>query len=85
MWRYSSRVTESFCAISLSRELRPLAGVDMVVTFGNTLHVSGTNATRLQHTLTPYLRRAGFTWTQIEASLEDVFIVLMKAAKDNFE
>ena len=70
---------------ALARELRPLAGVEMVVSFGNTLHVSGTSAALLQHTLAPYLIRVGFNWTRIEAGLEDVFIVLMNSAKDNFQ
>ena len=68
----------------LAEELRGLAGVEQVVAFGNTLHVSGRDATPLHASLRPWMsgeRR----WQQVESGLEDVFIGLMETAKDNFE
>ena len=32
----------------------------------------------------PFMNRAGYRWTKIEAGLEDVFISLMDTARDNF-
>jgi ABC-2 type transport system ATP-binding protein len=69
---------------TLARELRGLPGVEMVVPFGTTLHVSGSNAAALIHTLAAFRDRTGIAWTQIEPGLEDVFIGLMNNAKDNY-
>jgi ABC-2 type transport system ATP-binding protein len=69
---------------TLARELRGLPGVEMVVPFGTTLHVSGSNAAALIHTLAAFRARANTTWTQIEPGLEDVFIGLMNNARDNY-
>jgi ABC-2 type transport system ATP-binding protein len=68
----------------LARELRGLPGVEMVVPFGTTLHVSGSNATALANTLAAFRNRTNIAWTQIEPGLEDVFIGLMNNAKDNY-
>jgi ABC-2 type transport system ATP-binding protein len=68
----------------LARELRGLPGVEMVVPFGTTLHVSGNNAKQLQQTLLPFQNRADVAWSQIAPGLEDVFIGLMNNAKDNY-
>jgi ABC-2 type transport system ATP-binding protein len=58
-------------------------GVEQVVPFGNTLHVSGRDAAALEATLdrtcVPGQRRA-----RIASGLEDVFIGLMDRATDNF-
>ncbi|MBL8525356.1 MAG: ABC transporter ATP-binding protein [Betaproteobacteria bacterium] len=69
----------------LARELRGQPGVDMVVPFGTTLHVSGADATQLEQSLAPYRERTGYRWVRIEPGLEDVFIGLMNSAKDNFQ
>lgn len=69
----------------LARQLRGLFGVTMVVPFGTTLHVSGTNAALLESSLAPYRARADLHWTQIAPGLEDVFIGLMDRAKDNYQ
>ena len=69
---------------SLARELKEQPGVGMVVPFGNTLHVSGTDAEALRRTVTQYSTRPGFEWHEAEPSLEDVFINLMSRAPDNF-
>ncbi|MDP3068923.1 MAG: ABC transporter ATP-binding protein [Opitutaceae bacterium] len=63
--------------------LRGRAGVEQVVAFGNTLHVSGRDAVRLDAAIAA-VRDADHTWTRGTASLEDVFIGLMDATRDNF-
>jgi ABC-type multidrug transport system, ATPase component len=69
----------------LARELRKLPGVEMVVPFGTTLHVSGADEPTLRASLSPYFDRAELKWVQIEPGLEDVFIELMGHAKDNYQ
>jgi ABC-2 type transport system ATP-binding protein len=69
----------------LAESLRSRPGVEQVVPFGNTLHITGRDAARLEAAIAP-LRQAGDRqWTQIHAGLEDVFISLMETAKDNFK
>ena len=70
---------------ALARELRSQPGIDMVVPFGSTLHVSGSAREALESALAPYRTRAGLTWLEIEPGLEDVFIGLMNSAKDNYQ
>jgi ABC-2 type transport system ATP-binding protein len=69
----------------LARELRKLPGVEMVVPFGTTLHVSGADEPMLRASLSPYFDRAELKWVLIEPGLEDVFIELMGQAKDNYQ
>jgi ABC-2 type transport system ATP-binding protein len=66
----------------LAEKLRRLPGIDEVVAFGNTLHISGRNAEQLQASITPFM--SGYRWEPIASGLEDVFISLMETAKDNF-
>jgi len=68
---------------SLPDELRGRPGVEQVVAFGNTLHVSGHDEAELRQTLAP-LQEQGYAARPIEAGLEDVFICLMDHAADNF-
>lgn len=68
---------------ALAETLRSLPGVEQVVAFGTTLHVSGRDAEKLRTALKPFMVDA-HRWQPIESSLEDVFISLMDAAKDNF-
>jgi len=62
----------------LAERLRPLPGVDQVVAFGNTLHVSGQDKHLLDATLSPFLLTNGQDWKLIRTSLEEVFIHLMR-------
>lgn len=68
----------------LAEKLRPLPGVEQVVAFGTTLHVSGRDAEKLRASVSPFMS-GKYQWTEIESGLEDVFIGLMDTAKDNFE
>jgi len=67
----------------LAETLRGRPGVEQVVAFGNTLHVSGRDAARLE-AVTREFEGGGRAWRQVEAGLEDVFISLMESAKDNW-
>ena len=67
----------------LAEKIRKLPGVEQVVAFGTTLHVSGRDAEKLRASVTPFIN-GGRHLKQIESGLEDVFISLMETAKDNF-
>ena len=69
---------------ALAEKLRGTPGVEQVVAFGLTLHVSGRDAEKLAASLAPF-QTAALRWTKIEPGLEDVFISLMETAKDNFQ
>jgi ABC-2 type transport system ATP-binding protein len=68
---------------ALADKIRKLPGVEQVVAFGATLHVSGRDAEKLRASVSPWMTGA-YRWEKIESSLEDVFISLMETAKDNF-
>ncbi len=61
----------------LGRELATKPGVEMAAPFGETLHVSGTNRSALEAAIRPY-RRDPIKWTEVQPTLEDVFIHLMR-------
>jgi ABC-2 type transport system ATP-binding protein len=54
-----------------------------VTPFGTSLHVSGRDHAALEAALAPYRNDPKLVWTAIEPSLEDVFVGLMKQAKEN--
>ena len=64
----------------LTRRLEGQAAVEQAAMFGNTLHVSGSNAAALEQAIIPF-RVHPYEWKQIESGLEDVFIHLMNQAK----
>lgn len=64
----------------LAARLKPLSGVDQVVAFGNTLHVSGRDAETLKRSIEPF-RNEPYQWSRIETSLEEVFIDLTQQSK----
>ena len=66
----------------LSPELKPLPGVEQVVPFGSTLHVSGHDEELLDKSLNS-LKNGKYTWRKIEANLEEVFISLMQEREGN--
>ena len=67
----------------LSAQLAGKPGVETVAPFGTALHVSGTDRNALEAIIAP-LRKAPYRWTEVEPTLEDVFIQLMGQAEDNF-
>lgn len=68
---------------ALGDRLRGQPGIEQVVAFGNTLHVSGRDAVRLEAAITAG-RDPQHEWQKIRSGLEDVFISLMDDAKDNY-
>jgi ABC-2 type transport system ATP-binding protein len=68
---------------ALTEKIRGLPGVEQIVAFGTTLHVSGRDATKLKESASRWTTGA-YRWQQIGSGLEDVFISLMETAKDNF-
>ena len=68
---------------ALAEKIRGLPGVEQVVAFGTTLHVSGRDAEKLRASVSPWMN-GEYHWEKIESGLEDVFISLMETAKDNF-
>ena len=67
----------------IAAALRGRDGIEQVVAFGNTLHVSGRDAKKIEASI-QNLRGDRHHWLPIRAGLEDVFISLMDQAKDNF-
>ncbi len=67
----------------LAAALRGRDGVEQVVAFGNTLHVSGRDAAKLESVIAD-VRAPTHEWTCVRSGLEDVFISLMDGAEDNF-
>ena len=65
----------------LTTELAGKLGVDMVAPFGNSLHVSGRDAAKLEAAIAPYRSDKSLHWQRSEPSLEDVFIELMGRAR----
>jgi ABC-2 type transport system ATP-binding protein len=65
--------------------LRGQPGVEQVVPFGNTLHVTGRDAAKIEAALAPLRSRGTHQLNRITCGLEDVFISLMESAKDNFK
>jgi len=66
----------------LAEKLRGKPGIEQVVAFGSTLHVSGRDAEQLRAAIQPFM--TDYNWKPISSGLEDVFISLMETAKDNF-
>ena len=69
----------------LGEALRQLPGVDLVASFGATLHVSGKDKTRLESSLQAHLQGTGLQMAVVPASLEDAFIYLMQGSQDQFQ
>ncbi|WP_454786102.1 ABC transporter ATP-binding protein [Legionella sp. WA2024007413] len=60
----------------LSHQLEAIEGVDQVLRFHNTLHVSSKNKEELFEVIKPYIENEFFNGRIIESSLEDVFVWL---------
>src|SRR5580704_15792435 len=59
----------------LAEELRKIPSVQQAVAFGNSLHVSSTDATELERAIAPF-QREPYDWRRIPSGLEDAFISL---------
>ena len=59
----------------LGPEIAGRPGVETVAPFGSALHVSGTDRQALEAAIAPF-RREPYRWTEVEPTLEDVFIHL---------
>ncbi|MDI1364971.1 MAG: ABC transporter ATP-binding protein, partial [bacterium] len=68
----------------LARELATKPGVVMAAPFGAALHVSGVDRAALDAAIAPY-RQPPLVWTEVQPTLEDVFIRLMSGAEDTFQ
>ncbi len=69
---------------ALAENLRSRDGVEQVVAFGNTLHLSGRDPAKLAAAVAT-VRDSRYDWKQTRSTMEDVFISLMDQAKDNFK
>ncbi len=79
-WSVSADKSEA-ALHTLSNKLKQLPGIDQVVAFGTTLHVSGRSPELLNQTIKPF-KKEPYTWEHIETSLEEVFIDLMQQSKE---
>lgn len=68
---------------ALQDELRKRPGVEQTVTFGDVLHVSGSDAQLLQRSVEAAASAGGRRAELIDTNLEDVFIYLMGKTSDN--
>jgi ABC-2 type transport system ATP-binding protein len=64
----------------MQEQLRRQPGVEQTVTFGDVLHVSGTDANQLQRAVQSVAASRALRTEMIETSLEDVFIHLMSGS-----
>lgn len=64
---------------ALAKQLTGAPGIEQVEPFGTALHVSGSDRALMEQTL----QASGAVFHPTDTSLEDVFIRLMNAAKDN--
>jgi ABC-2 type transport system ATP-binding protein len=74
--RLVTYVGEGQGADQLADALRSAPGVLAAAPFGQTLHVSGTDRLAIEAAIAPY-RREPLRWSEVEPTLEDVFIQLM--------
>ena len=76
-WEVSGRALAG-----VAEALRGREGVEQVVPFGNTLHVTGREPARLEAAIAPWRQNPGLAWKQIPSGLEDVFISLMGSTSE---
>ncbi|MBX9454324.1 MAG: ATP-binding cassette domain-containing protein [Neoaquamicrobium sediminum] len=70
----------------LAQEISSLPGVEQAAPFGTTLHVVGSDAAKLETSLSEFTKeRHGISFERGETSLEDVFIQFMSGARDNMQ
>lgn len=69
----------------LVTDLEKKPGIDSVAPFGASLHVAARDRAALETAIAPYRNDPKLEWSEIQPSLEDVFIGLMGQAKDNMQ
>jgi ABC-2 type transport system ATP-binding protein len=69
--------------MEIAARLRAMPGVEMVAPFGNTLHVSGTEHAALAKSIEAAGREPGVEIREVEPTLEDVFIHLMRDVNES--
>jgi len=62
----------------LAKELKVLKGIDQVVVFGETLHISSHDKIALEAAIAPYKVNENYHFQKVESSIEDVFISLVE-------
>lgn len=68
--------------IALQEELETLPPVSSVAPFGDSLHVSGTDAKALSKATASYRKDKAYHWQLAESSMEDVFIQYTQQARE---
>lgn len=68
--------------ILLAKELEVIPGVDQIITFFDSLHVSGRDPEALEKAIQPYRSNVHFQWQKVDTTLDDVFIWLTKKRID---
>jgi ABC-2 type transport system ATP-binding protein len=59
--------------VALMQRLKPLPAVESAAPFGDSLHVSGTDAAALDAAIAPFRADAGYQWQKSAPTMEDVF------------
>ncbi|MEO7244322.1 MAG: ABC transporter ATP-binding protein [Rubrivivax sp.] len=78
VWSVDGNGTEALIEL-----LKTAPGVASVAAFGSTLHVAGLDADALAAAIAPWRDAPGLRWSPSEASLEDVFISLIRRAHED--
>lgn len=65
----------------LAEQLQKLPEIDQVVTFYDSLHISGRDKEILDKAIEPYRNNPNFKWETTDAKLEEVFIWLSKTTQ----
>ena len=71
--------------MNLGYTIKQLDAVTTVAPFGDSLRISGIDATTLKIILRPYFANKRYQWEQSTPSFEDVFIHYTNNNKDNFQ
>jgi ABC-2 type transport system ATP-binding protein len=79
----TTMVLEGPTLAEAARRLRGMPGVELVAPWGNTLHATGRDGVLLRRSAAEVASATGNTLGETETSLEDVFIQLMGASRDN--
>lgn len=69
----------------LAAALKGKSGVTQVSIFGLSLHICGTDLSRLEAAIAPFRKWPNTVWVQAQPSLEDVFIHLMAPFRDRVQ